>query len=156
MHGVVVTVLGVTGLLAIVSLLPPLASRLNLPYTVLLAVVGCALGALVAALAGVTRFGPVGDFFRALSGFGISSEALLFIFLPTLLFESGLSIDVRRLMDDVGPILLMAVGAVLICAFLVGYALQAVSGLDLVACMLVGAIIATTDPAAVIGIFREI
>src|SRR5882724_4729836 len=156
MHGVVVSVLGVTGLLAIVSLLPPLASRLNLPYTVLLAVVGCALGALVAAVAGTSEFGVLGDFFRALHGFGISSEALLFIFLPTLLFESGLSIDVRRLMDDVWPILLLAVGAVLICTLVVGYALGQVAGVGITACLLLGAIVATTDPAAVIGIFRDI
>src|SRR5260221_987900 len=156
MHDVVVTVFGVTGLLAIVSLLPPLASRLNLPYTVLLAVVGCALGAVVAAVAGMGNFGVIGDFFTALHGFGISSEALLFIFLPTVLFESGLSIDVRRLMDDVWPILLLAVGAVLICTLVVGYALGQVAEVGLTACLLLGAIVATTDPAAVIGIFRGI
>ena len=151
MHEVVVTVFGVTGLLALVSLLPPLASRLNLPYTVLLAVVGCLLGAVVAAGAphvGGGDLGPIGDFLGALHGFGISSEALLFIFLPTLLFESGLSIDVRRLMDDGGPILLLAVVAVLVCTFVVGYALSAVAEVGLAACLLLGSIVATTDPAA--------
>jgi CPA1 family monovalent cation:H+ antiporter len=159
MHEVVVTVFGVTGLLALVSLLPPLASRLNLPYTVLLAVVGCVLGAVVAASAPQVaggELGPLGDFLGALHGFGISSEALLFIFLPTLLFESGLSIDVRRLMDDGGPILLLAVVAVLVCTFVVGYALSAVTEVGLVACLLLGSIVATTDPAAVVGIFRDI
>jgi Na+:H+ antiporter len=47
MHDIALTVLGVTGLLALVSLLPPLAARLNLPYSILLAGVGCALGAIV-------------------------------------------------------------------------------------------------------------
>src|SRR5258706_12799123 len=105
MHGVVVSVLGVTGLLAIVSLLPPLASRLNLPYTVLLAVVGCALGALAAAVAGMGHFGVVGDFFPALPGFGLPSEGLLFIFLPPPLFETGLFLDVLRRMVAVWPVL---------------------------------------------------
>src|SRR5262249_57548369 len=133
-----------------------LASGLNLPYTVLLAAVGCALGALVLQLAGVAWLGPIGDFFAALSGFGISSEALLFIFLPTLLFESGLSIDVRRLMDDVWPILLLAVGAVLICTLVMGYALGQVAEVGITACLLLGAIVATTDPAALIGLLRAL
>ena len=124
MTGIVAYVFGITGLLALVSLLPPLASRLNLPYTVLLAVVGCALGALVAAVAGMGHFGVVGDFVVALRGFEISPEALLYIFLPTLLFEAALTIDVRRLMDDVAPILLLAVVAVVVCTLVVGSALS--------------------------------
>ena len=38
----------------------------------------------------------------------IRSEAILHIFLPILLFEAGLHMDVRRMMDDVAPILTRA------------------------------------------------
>ncbi len=92
-----VTVLGLTGLLAITSLLLPVARRIAFPYTVLLALLGVALGALVAVLRGVEGLWVLGDFVAALDGIGITSEAVFFVFLPTLVFESALSIDVRRL-----------------------------------------------------------
>lgn len=156
MHDVALPVLGIVGLLTIVSFLPPLAVRLRMPFTVLLAIVGVALGGLVTLLHDHASTGPLHDLTAALSGLNVSSSTFLVVFLPALLFESTLAIDVRRLMDDVGPILLLAVGAVLICSLTVGFAMAAASGFPLVACLLLGAIVATTDPAAVVGIFRDI
>jgi CPA1 family monovalent cation:H+ antiporter len=43
--------------------------------------------------------------------------------LPTLLFETALAIDVRRMVNDVAPILLMAVVAVVVCMVVVGVTL---------------------------------
>jgi CPA1 family monovalent cation:H+ antiporter len=149
-------VFGITGLLALTSLLPALAQRLRLPYSVLLALAGCALGLLMAARDQMTEGTMVADFLAVLSSFHISSEAFLVIFLPALLFESALAIDVRRMMSDIAPILLMAVIAVVVCMVVVGFALASVTEYGLIACLMLGAIIATTDPAAVIGIFKEI
>src|SRR5882672_9856601 len=123
MPEIAVTILGITGLLALVSLLPPVAHRLNLPFSVLLALAGCALGIVVFFGQNLPISGLLGDFVVALRGFEISPEALLYIFLPTLLFEAALMIDVRRLMDDVVPILLLAVVAVVVCTLVVGFAL---------------------------------
>ena len=149
-------VFGITGLLALTSLLPALAQRLKLPYSVLLALAGSALGLLVAGRDAMPE-GFVGtDFLTVLSNFHISSQAFLVIFLPTLLFETALAIDVRRMMNDVAPILLMAVIAVVVCMVVVGVTLGSLTDYGLIACLMLGAIIATTDPAAVIGIFREI
>ncbi|WP_448188156.1 cation:proton antiporter [Azospirillum sp. sgz301742] len=157
MHAIVVTVLGVSGLLVLVSALPPLAARLRIPYTVLLAAAGIALGALIQGATSLDAMaGPLGDFFKSLSGLDLSSETLLTIFLPVLLFETALAIDVRRLMDDLAPILMLAVVAVFVCTFAVGYALWAVTPLGLVPCLLLGAIVASTDPAAMVGIFRDL
>lgn len=156
MHDIVIQVLGVAGLLALVSFLPPLASRFQLPYTVMLAAVGVALGAVIQSFAGLPGTGPFHDFLNSLAELDVSSEVLLHIFLPILLFETALTLDVRRVFDDIGPILLMAVVAVFVCTFAVGYAINLFSSLSLVACLLVGAIVATTDPAAVIGVFRDL
>ncbi|MGQ9368506.1 cation:proton antiporter [Azospirillum sp. A39] len=156
MHPIVFYVLGVSGLLALVSFLPTVAARLQVPFTVLLAGVGVTLGALVQVGAYVDGLGPVGDFLDSLNEFDLSHETLLYLFLPVLLFETALAVDVRRLMDDVGPILLLAVVAVFACTFAIGYALNAVTSMGLVACLLLGSILATTDPAAVIGIFRDL
>ncbi len=156
MPEIAVTILGITGLLALVSLLPPVANRLNLPFSVLLALAGCALGVVVFFGQNLPVTGLLGDFVDALRGFEISPEALLYIFLPTLLFEAALMIDVRRLMDDVAPILLLAVVAVVVCTLVVGFALSAFAEVGLIACLLLGAIVATTDPVAVVGIFRDL
>ncbi|HKP26716.1 MAG TPA: cation:proton antiporter, partial [Dongiaceae bacterium] len=149
-------VFGLTGLLALTSLLPAFAQRVRLPYSVLLALAGSALGLLMA-VRGDMPAGFVGtDFLDALANFHISSQAFLVIFLPTLLFETALAIDVRRMLNDVAPILLMAVVAVVVCMVVVGITLSALTSYGLIACLMLGAIVATTDPAAVVGIFREI
>ena len=156
MHEIALTVLGVSGLLAIVSFLPALARRLRLPFSVLLAVTGCALGVVVAGVSNVEPTGMAGDFIAALRGIKLSPGLFIFIFLPTLLFEAALVIDVRRLIDDLAPILLLAVVAVIVTTLFVGFMLTPVSGVGLIACLLLGSIVATTDPVAVVGIFRDI
>ncbi len=156
MHEIALTVLGFSGLLAIVSFLPALARRLRLPFSVLLAVTGCALGVVVAGVSNVEHTGMAGDFIAALRGFKLSPGLFIFIFLPTLLFEAALVIDVRRLIDDLAPILLLAVVAVIVSTLFVGFMLAPVSGVGLIACLLLGSVVATTDPVAVVGIFRDI
>ncbi len=139
-------------LLALVALLQPLAQRLGLPHSVLLAGLGIALGA-------VSLLAPMAGGVGVLGGIGaltLGSDAIVYLFLPVLLFQAGLTIDVRRMIDDIAPVLLMAVVAVLVSTGAVGLALAAVSDVGLVVCLLLGAIVATTDPVAVVGIFREL
>jgi len=147
-------VFGLAGLLALVCFMPPLAGRLKLPYSVLLAIVGCVLGYVIHVHDWAPRV--VSDFLDVLEKFEISSETFLMVFLPVLLFEAALSMNVRRLMSDGGPILTMAIVAVVISTIAVGFALSAASSYGLIACLLLGAIVATTDPVAVVGIFREV
>lgn len=147
-------VFGLSGLLTLVCFMPPLAGRLKLPYSVLLAIVGCLLG-IVVHLHGWAP--PVlRDLLDSIERFEISSDTFLMVFLPVLLFETALSMNVRRLMDDIGPILMMAIVAVVVCTVVVGFSLNAVSSYGLIVCLLLGAIVATTDPVAVVGIFREV
>ena len=147
-------VFGLAGLLALVSFMPPLAGRLRLPYSVLLAIVGFILGVIIH----VHDWAPavMVDFLDTLEHFEISSETFLYVFLPVLLFETALSMNVRRLMDDISPILVMAIVAVVVCTLAVGFSLAAISPYSLVVCLMLGAIVATTDPVAVVGIFREV
>ncbi|MGB3288123.1 MAG: cation:proton antiporter [Burkholderiaceae bacterium] len=147
-------VFGLAGLLALVSFMPAVAGRLRLPYSVLLAIVGFVLGVIIH----VHSWAPLvmSDFLDSLKNFEVSSEAFLFIFLPVLLFETALALNVRRLLDDIGPILMMAIVAVVVCTVAVGFSLSAVSDYGLVVCLMLGAIVATTDPVAVVGVFREV
>ena len=64
-----------------------------------------------------------------LDNLAINSQSLLFIFLPPLLFEMALAVDVRRLFEDLAVVMLMAVVAVIAATLFVGSALFAVSDL---------------------------
>jgi CPA1 family monovalent cation:H+ antiporter len=91
-------VFGFAGLLALICFMPPLAGRLKLPYAVLLAIVGCAIG-----LSGRYQHSmpPVlGEFLSIFNYIEISADAFLIVFLPVLLFETALAMNVRRLLDD--------------------------------------------------------
>lgn len=147
-------VFGLAGLLALVSFMPAVAGRLRLPYSVLLAIVGFILGLIIH----VHSWAPMvmSDFLDSLQHFEVSSETFLFVFLPILLFETALALNVRRLLDDIGPILMMAIVAVIVCTLAVGFSISAFSGYGLVVCLMLGAIVATTDPVAVVGVFREV
>lgn len=147
-------VFGIAGLLTLVCFMPPLAARLKLPYSVLLAIVGCLLGILMHWHGWVPPV--IGDLLATIDHFEISSDTFLMVFLPVLLFETSLSMNVRRLMDDLGPILLMAIVAVVVCTIVVGLALNVASNYGIIVCLLLGAIVATTDPVAVVSIFREV
>src|SRR5207253_1935004 len=56
----------------------------------------------------------------------------------------------------IGPVLLLAVVGVVVCTFTAGFALAPISSMGLLACIALGAIIATTDPVAVVGVFRAV
>ena len=100
--------------------------------------------------------GILSDFLISLNSFHLSSDAVLFIFLPVLVFEAALGIDSHRLIDDIGPILWLAIIGLLISALIVGFALHWVSGVSLIVCLLLGTIVSATDPVAVMAIFREL
>lgn len=156
MHGSYIIVLGLTGLLAITSLMLPVAQRLNFPFTVLLAAMGIVFGIAVHLLQGVEGLWILGDFVTALHNLNITSDAVFFMFLPALVFESALSIDVRKLLDDIAPILLLAVVGLLISTFFVAGVIYSVAGVSFVVCLLLGAIVSATDPVAVVAIFKDL
>ncbi|MEM6577161.1 MAG: cation:proton antiporter [Pseudomonadota bacterium] len=146
----------VAALFVVIGLSDPLAAKLRLPFSVILAVLGSLIGAAALIIIQIditTTLEPVAE---AILEFPIKSNVFLYLFLPTLLFQATLGMNLRRMLDDWVPILVMAVVAVLVATLTVGYALSAVTALPIVACLLLGAIVSTTDPSAVVGIFRSI
>src|ERR1700704_6911668 len=143
--------------LLVVSLLVPLAERFRLPHTVLLAIAGMGVGFFGSWLiSSGGKFGALGDAFVGLDKLEVGADTFLPLFLPPLLFTAGLNIEVRRLMDEVFAVLLLAIVAVVVCIACVGGVVHYAAGIDIVACLLLGAVVSTTDPAAVIGIFRDV
>src|ERR1700749_1192937 len=143
-------------LLVVVAVSQPVAVRLKLAPVVLLAVIGVAIGAvsIVVLHSPVTdRFDSVAALFANLP---VGAETFIYVFLPLLVFESAITVDVRRMLEDPAPILMLAVVATIVCTAVVGFALWPIAGLPLVVCLLLGSVVATTDPAAVIAVFRDV
>ncbi|MCB0027740.1 MAG: cation:proton antiporter, partial [Anaerolineales bacterium] len=113
----------------------------RVPYTVALVTVGLA----------ATLLAP-----RFSSPF--SSDLILFLLVPPLLFESTLSLQWRNIRRDLLPILLFALAGTLISTFLVAYAIDYFPGLNVSfpAAIAFGALISATDPVAVIAFFRSL
>ena len=128
-------------LLAIAAAVAVAVRRVRLPYTVALVVVGLGL-----------TFLPT-DFIQI----DVSSDLILAVLVPPLLFEATLHISWRRLQRDLTPVLLFALAGTLIGAFVVGgFVTGLVEGIPWAAAIAFGALISATDPVAVIAFFRSI
>ena len=156
MVDIVLVLLALAALLLVVSLVEPLPRRFSLPSSLILALLGMLLGLLVYMWTDMPGEGMVGDLAQGLANIGLSANAFLYLFLPPLLFTAGLNVDLRLLRDEAAAVLLLAVVAVVVTAAVVGLLLSPLTEVGLAACLLLGSVVATTDPAAVIGAFRDI
>ncbi len=146
----------VASLFLVIGAAEPLAARLRLPYSVILALLGVLIGAGAAFFLRTEFTDALNPVAEAILGLPIRSNVFLYVFLPTLLFQATLGMNLRRMLDDWAPIVVLAVVAVVVATLSVGYALSWTGALPLAACLLIGAIVSTTDPSAVVGIFRSI
>ena len=148
-------VYSLTGLLAVAVLFVPISQSIKLPYTVILAALGLAMGAIGMAFP-LDGNGPIENWFKGATSLTLSSELILFLFLPLLVFEAALSLNARRLIQDLGVILLLAIVGLVISTFIVGVAVSTTTGVGLMTCLLLGAICSATDPVAVVGVFKDV
>ncbi|MEM9431700.1 MAG: cation:proton antiporter [Pseudomonadota bacterium] len=153
---IVVTTGVIAALFLVIGIAEPLAARVRLPYTVILALVGILIASGAVFFLRTNLTDAVNPIAEAVVALPIRSNVFLYVFLPTLLFQAALCTDVRRMLDDWVPIVVLAVVAVAVATAAVGLALALVSTLPLVVCLLIGSIVSTTDPSAVVSIFRSI
>lgn len=138
-------VLQVSALLGVAVLLGVLARRVNLQFTVVLAVVGFLAGWIG---------GPLG-IESPLQGEEFE-QVLVFLFLPVLVFAAALGLSTRAFFRNLVPILVLAIPALAVSAVLVGLALRFGLGTPFAAALLFGVLISATDPVAVVAVFREL
>ncbi|MDP2086103.1 MAG: cation:proton antiporter, partial [Gemmobacter sp.] len=149
-----VTIAIVASLFILIGLADPVAARLRLPVAVILATFGIALGAGATFFWRTSLTDALNPVALAILNLPIRSSLFLYVFLPILIFQVTLSLNLRRMLDDWVPVLVLAVVAVAVATAVVGLALAPFAGLPLMGCLLVGAIVSTTDPSAVVSIFR--
>jgi CPA1 family monovalent cation:H+ antiporter len=144
------------GFLIVVAISQPVATWLKLPQSVVLAAIGIGIGALPAIAAQLGLPGQIDVAANLFAKLPVNSAIFIYVFLPLLVFEAGVATDVKRTIEDAAPILVLAVVATLITAAAIGFALWPFAHVPLVVCFLLGSIVATTDPAAVIAVFRDL
>ncbi len=143
---VIALVVAIVGLLLVTAMAAMGFRRLNLPFTVGLVIVGMTLGFLT---------GKV-EALEPLSGISLSPELILFVFLPTLIFESAYNLDGRLLSQNIAPVLALAVPGLLLATAITGTLVFFLTPLQLGSALLFGALIAATDPVAVVALFKEV
>ena len=114
------------------------AGRLGIPASVGLVLVGLA----------VAIVGPD-------VGLPIAPSLLLAIVLPGLVFEAAFRTDFAVLRPSAAAVLALAVPGVVVVAAIVALVLDVTTDLSLTEGFLVGAMVAATDPAAVLSTFRR-
>jgi CPA1 family monovalent cation:H+ antiporter len=143
----VTLVTGVVALLLVVGAVRVVTDRLQFPYAVALVIVGLAIGEVARRVAPDTA---------AIATTPIAANMILFVLIPTLIFEAAFHTNVRLLRQNLGPVLTLAVPAAVLSSFLVATIVWLASPFDFAACLLLGAILSSTDPVAVVAIFRKI
>lgn len=123
-------------LLLVVSLVAIAVRRLQVPYTVALVVVGLFLTT------------------QSNLKIELTPELILALFVPPLVFEAAFHLNLNELRHSLGTILLLAVPGVILTMFIVGGIISLGAGLALTVALTFGALIAATDPVAVVSIFR--
>lgn len=132
-------------LLLAVSAVALVTSRWRVPYTIALVFAGFAIDLFhvpIKEVAGNTQL--------------LTPEIIFTLFLPALLFESAMNLDIRILRENLTTIILLAVVGVAAATAITGFAIHTLLGLPVLVSLLFGALISATDPIAVIALFREL
>jgi CPA1 family monovalent cation:H+ antiporter len=123
-------------LLLIASLVAIVVRRLHIPYTVALVVVGLLLTT------------------QSTLELDLTPELILALFVPPLVFEAAFHLNLTELRRNAYSILIMAIPGVLITTIIVGGIVSFGTSLSLSVALVFGALIAATDPVAVVALFR--
>ena len=135
MDVLIIRALALLGLAILVALA---ARRLRLPYTVGLALAGAALAA-----------------FRVNAGLALTHDLIFDVVLPPLLFEAALNLHWSELRRDLVPVVALSTVGVALGAAVVAGGIAYWLGWPVESALVFGALIAATDPIAVIALLRE-
>ncbi|MBS3964880.1 MAG: sodium:proton antiporter [Methylomonas sp.] len=125
------------------------SKKIGVPYTVLLVIVG----SLLIPLSHI-------EFFSFITSFKLTPELLFFVFLPVLIFESAYNMNIRSVTENIYSIGSLAIIGLLVSTLFIGiggfYIFDAAGfAVPMLVLLLFGAIISSTDPVAVLALFKE-
>jgi len=119
------------GLLVAIVILATLATRLRIPYAILLVLGGLFLG-----------------FVPGLPSITLNPELILVLFLPPLIYSSAWLTSWRAFRANLRPILQLALGLVLVTTIVIAVVAHAIAGLSWPVAFVLGAVVSPTDAVA--------
>jgi CPA1 family monovalent cation:H+ antiporter len=134
----------IIGLILIALLVYIVARRIRIPYTIALVLTGI----------GVSLLGAT--YLHEVFPIGLSTDLILLVFLPGLIFEAAYHLNLANLMQNIWLILALAVPGLLICTAIIGGAINLALGVPLTVALLFGGLISATDPISVLALFKEL
>lgn len=153
--GILILIFVVTSLI-IGSAARNLLKGTSIPYTVTLLIIGLGLGL-------VQRTGFFGKYLPIISSTlnlvsDIEPHLILFVFLPTLIFESAFCMEVHLLRRMFGQIVILAIPGMIVAAIATAGLAKFLFpwGWSWPICLLFGALISATDPVAVVALLKEV
>lgn len=141
------TVMVLIALLFVAGISALLLKRIHFPFTVGLVIVGVAIAFLGDSVP------AIGEGLTALE---LGPELIMFVFIPILIFESAINIDVRLLLKNIVPTLVLAGPGLLLSTAIIGFLVSALTSLPLGSALIFGCLISATDPVAVIALFKDV
>ncbi|HLG75082.1 MAG TPA: Na+/H+ antiporter [Ktedonobacteraceae bacterium] len=132
------TITLILGLLVATVVFASLATRLRIPYAILLVFGGALLG-----------------FIPGLPRVEMNPDIVLFLFLPPLVYASAWQTSWRSFRANLRPILLLAIGLVLVTTVVVAGTAHLLLGLPWPVAFVLGAVLATTDTVAANSIAKR-
>jgi len=139
-------VLIIIGFLSLAVASSILLKKINFPYTIGLVIIGGAIGF-------ITMYTP---YLSGIRDLVLTPDIILYVILPTLVFDAAINIDFSILRKNIVPIVLLAVVGVAISAVICGVGIGHFTILSISGAFLFGALISATDPVAVIALFNEL
>ena len=131
--------IAIAALLLAIAALNAVASRLTIPYPIVLVVGGLVIGLL-----------------PGMPTVELDPELVLFVFLPPLLYAGAFFADLPALRNDARALTLSAVGLVIVTVVVVALVAHGVVGLTWPMSFALGAIVSPTDPIAATAIMRRL
>ena len=131
-------------LLIITSIVSIVANKFNLPYTIVLVLVGLII-----------------SYYHLLNAPHLSKDLLYYIFLPPLIFQTAIHLKFDDLKRDFPVILTLVIPGVILSTIITAIVFMAIGkeffvNISLAVGLLFGAAVAATDPVAVISIFEKL
>ncbi len=127
------------------------AKKFRMPYTVGLVIIGFGLTFVPEAIMEVLHLDISLE-----SIANISPELIMGILVPPLLFEASYHIRLNDLKRDIWLIVSLAIPGVILTTILVGNAIRWGTGIAMSTALVFGALIAATDPVAVVALFKQL
>jgi monovalent cation:H+ antiporter, CPA1 family len=124
-------------LLLVVSVVAIAVRHLRVPYTVALVIVGLFIS------------------YQRTFELSLTPELILSLFVPPLIFEAAFHLEFKSLRENWLPIVVLAVPGVLLTTIIVGLIVAIGAGTSVLSGLVFGALIAATDPVAVVAMFRS-